>query len=84
MRFNPEMNDQLRMRLLSMKTSFTPLREEKFTKLILNFVANKEKLLENDMLKEIREDEDSYEQEEEEYGMFNEEKDFVKKFLKLQ
>lgn len=41
MRFNPEVNDQLRMKLLNIKTSFIPLRDKKFTHLIDNFVENK-------------------------------------------
>ena len=39
--FNPDLNDQLRMKLLSTRISSIPLREQKFAKLINNFVANK-------------------------------------------
>jgi hypothetical protein len=39
--FNPDLNDELRMKILGTKMSSLPLREEKFTKLVTNFIANK-------------------------------------------
>jgi Ca2+-binding EF-hand superfamily protein len=45
MRFNPELNEQLRNKLLSHKTSFIPLRDEKFVKLIEEFISNRVKIL---------------------------------------
>jgi hypothetical protein len=65
MRFNPEMNDQLRMKLLSTRISFTPLREEKFTNLLNNFVSNIEK---HNELKRIREVEETEEIDEDDPG----------------
>jgi hypothetical protein len=41
MRFNPEMNEQLRMKLLNIRYCYLPLRDEKFGKLLDNFVVNK-------------------------------------------
>ena len=55
MRFNPEMNDQLRMKLLSTRISFTPLREEKFTNLLNNFVSNIERHNEIKKIREVEE-----------------------------
>ena len=41
MKFNPELNIQLRMKLLSMTISFFPLREEKFSRFLDDYVSNK-------------------------------------------
>lgn len=83
MRFNPELNDQLRMKLLHMKTSFIPLRTEKFVNLIEGFISNKEKLLEINKIREVNEDDESFEVEEEEIGLFKEERDLVRGFMNM-
>ena len=41
MKFNPELNIQLRMKLLSMTISFFPLREKKFSSFLEHYVSNK-------------------------------------------
>ncbi len=82
MQFNPELNDNLRMKLLSMQISYTPLREEKFTRLLKDFVANREKLIEINKKLEVNEEvEESYELNEEDSYLFKEESNLVKPFM---
>lgn len=80
MQFNPELNDQLRMKLLSMKISYTPLREEKFTRLLNDFVSNRERLIDIKKQLEVKEEE-SYELNEEDSSLFKEESDLIKPLM---
>jgi len=75
-KFNPELNDQLRMKLLSTRIAFTPLGEEKFARLLDNFIQNREKVIEINKIREVNED-DSIEYQEEDKSLFQEEKDMV-------
>ena len=78
MQFNPDLNEQLRMKLLSMKTSYTPLREEKFTRLLNDFVSNREKLLEIKKELAVQEEESYQLNQEDSFLIFKEESDLVK------
>ncbi len=80
MQFNPELNEQLRMKLLSVKSSYIPLREEKFGRLLNDFVKNKEKLIEIKKQLVLNE-EDSYELNEEDSSIFEEESKLVKNII---
>jgi hypothetical protein len=79
LRFNPELNDQLRMKLLSTRIAFTPIREEKFARLLDNFIQNREKVIEINKIREVNED-DSIEFQEEDKSLFQEEKDMMHYF----
>ncbi len=81
MQFNPELNDQLRMKLLSMKTSYTPLREEKFTRLLNDFVSNREKLLEIKKELAVQEEESYQVNQEDSFLIFKEESDLIKPII---
>ncbi len=76
-KFNPEMNDQLRMKLLSTRIAFTPLGEEKFARLLDNFIQNREKVIEINKIREVNEDDSIEFQGEEDKSLFQEEKDMV-------
>ena len=76
LRFNPELNDQLRMKLLCTKISFTPLREEKFARLLNNYISNREDVIEMNKIREVNED-DSIDLQEDDKFLFEEEKNLV-------
>lgn len=44
-KFNPEMNNQLRMKLLGVNVVFYPRRDEKFENVLNSFIDNKVKKL---------------------------------------
>lgn len=69
MSFNPDANEQLRIKLLDQRVVFIPSRDEKFSKIIDDLIKNKEIAQEAKMLKdelkdnsfnEDEEDQDSY------------------------
>ena len=77
MSFNPEANEQLRIKLLNQRVAFIPARDEKFGRLIDDFVLNKENLMEikkqNEEFKEM-----SVVEEDEEDNLFKREREFVR------
>jgi len=46
-KFNPEQNEELRMKLLSLQSSYIPLREVKLEKLVDCMIENKDKFNQN-------------------------------------
>jgi len=46
-KFNPEQNEELRMKLLSLQSSYIPLREVKLEKLVDCMIENKDKFNKN-------------------------------------
>jgi Ca2+-binding EF-hand superfamily protein len=84
MRFNPDVNDQLRTKLLNLRVSYIPLRDGKFNKLIEDFVSNKEKLIEfNKQREENKDEDDSLEEQADEDSVFREEKEMVEMFSNI-
>jgi hypothetical protein len=84
LKFNPEMNEELRTKLLSSNASYIPKIEEKFLNFMENFIKLKKEVIEKDTIKKSENaninDSDS-EKEDSIDLIFKEEKSVIKKVM---